>query len=87
MKVTGFTFQKWWDEQGHYLDPDTEDVSWFDKRAALAEAAFEAGVEFGMARAGNYTANDEVCPTSFTFVNGTRVTCVNNVLFLERGKK
>ena len=26
-----------------FIDPDTEDVPWFDKREALCEAAYEAG--------------------------------------------
>lgn len=36
-------FNIWWKEVGKFFDPDTEDVPWFDKRKALAEAAFSAG--------------------------------------------
>ena len=35
-------FRKWWQETGRYIDPDTEDVPWFDKREALAELAWNA---------------------------------------------
>jgi hypothetical protein len=34
-------FEKWWSEQGRFLDPDTEDVPWYDKREALAHLAFD----------------------------------------------
>lgn len=36
-------FDKWWAGQGVFIDPDTEDVSWFDKRKELAGIAFIAG--------------------------------------------
>lgn len=36
-------FDKWWAKQGIFIDPDTEDVSWFDKRKELAGIAFIAG--------------------------------------------
>lgn len=36
-------FARWWDATGKYLDPDTSDVSWFDKRKELASQAFMAG--------------------------------------------
>ena len=85
-RVTGFGFHKWWDETGRFIGPESG-VSWEDFRKDFAEMAFEAGMQIGLARAGNYTANDATCPTCFTFANGTRVTCVNNVLFLERGVK
>ena len=59
-------FDKWWQEEGKMIDPDTEDVPWFDKRQVLADLAFEAGIKCGMARgivyncgmarAANYTA-------------------------------
>ena len=49
-------FDKWWQEEGKMIDPDTEDVPWFDKRQGLADLAFEAGIKCGMARAANYTA-------------------------------
>lgn len=35
-------FAKWWQDEGRLLDPDTEDVPWFDKRKALAEMAWNA---------------------------------------------
>lgn len=36
-------FDDWWLADGQYIDPDTSDVPWFDKRRGLAEAAFKAG--------------------------------------------
>ena len=36
-------FDAWWSADGQYLDPDTSDVPWFDKRRGLAEYAFVAG--------------------------------------------
>lgn len=36
-------FEEWWESEGKYIDPDFADVPWFDKRKALAEAAFNAG--------------------------------------------
>jgi hypothetical protein len=38
-------FDAWWNAEGQYLDPDTDDVPWFDKRkdlCALAWSALEA---------------------------------------------
>ncbi len=35
--------QEWWKADGVYIDPDTEDVDWFDKRRELAQFAFIAG--------------------------------------------
>lgn len=35
-------FNDWWSTDGQYLDPDTSDVPWFDKRRGLAEYAFRA---------------------------------------------
>jgi len=66
-------FEKWWTEQGRSLDPDTEDVPWYDKREALAHIAFDEGVRVGMAQAGNYVANTSVCPTQVEFANGRTV--------------
>jgi len=63
-------FDKWWQEDGRMLDPDTEDVPWFDKRKELAELAFAKGVEIGMARSRNYTANSAVDPDRIHFANG-----------------
>lgn len=37
-------FDDWWTETGRCLDPDTDDVPWFDKRRGLAEYAFDAGL-------------------------------------------
>ena len=67
-------FEKWWSEQGRFLDPDTEDVPWYDKREALANLAFDEGIKIGMARAGNYTADSTVDPISVRFANGRTVT-------------
>lgn len=36
-------FRVWWNTEGVFYDPDTEDVPWFDKRRELAEYAFIAG--------------------------------------------
>lgn len=63
------TFEQWWRRDGRLIDPDTEDVSWFDKRKGLAEAAFNAA----LAQSGNYTANDSVDATEIRFANGRRV--------------
>jgi len=70
-------FEKWWQEQGRSLDPDTEDVPWFDKREALAHIAFDEGIRIGMAQAGNYVANDSVNPTRIEFANGRTVYVAN----------
>ena len=66
-------FQNWWDNEGKSIDPDTEDVSWFDKRKGLAERAFNTGLELGKAIAGNYTADDDTYPSEVNFANGRRV--------------
>jgi hypothetical protein len=83
-------FEKWWDEQGRFLDPDTEDVPWYDKREALANLAFDEGVKIGMARAGNYTANSAAAPSSLEFANGRTVrikamSSPDNAPYLEVG--
>lgn len=36
---------KWWDAAGRFIDPDTDDVSWYDKREELAKLAFIAGMK------------------------------------------
>lgn len=36
-------FENWWRDDGRFIDPDTDDVPWFDKRKGLAESAFNAG--------------------------------------------
>ncbi len=38
-------FAEWWDKDGRYIDPDTSDVPWFDKRKELAAIAFKSGLE------------------------------------------
>lgn len=38
-------FAKWWEADGQFIDPDSSDVPWFDKRQELAEDAFLAGLE------------------------------------------
>ncbi len=67
---TDKTFEKWWADEGRFYDPDTEDVPWFDKRKDLAELTFAKGVEIGMARSRNYTANSAVDPDRIHFANG-----------------
>ena len=37
-------FEDWWAALSRGYDPDTEDVPWYDKRKALAEYAYEAGI-------------------------------------------
>lgn len=37
-------FDEWWSREGQYLDPDTSDVPWFDKRRGLAQIAFNAAM-------------------------------------------
>ena len=34
------TFEEWWMRTGRMIDPDTEDVPWYDKRKFLAEYTF-----------------------------------------------
>jgi hypothetical protein len=86
-------FDKWWQEDGKMIDPDTEDVPWFDKRKSLAEMAFEAGIKCGMARAANYVADDAEMPERVDFANGRFVRIVDNPtpgvhlgVFLEVGQ-
>lgn len=35
-------FESWWASDGRFIDPDTSDVDWFDKRKELAALAFIA---------------------------------------------
>jgi len=35
-------FEEWWGKDGRFIDPDTSDVSWFDKRKELCALAFRA---------------------------------------------
>jgi hypothetical protein len=51
-----------------------KDVPWFDKRKALAEAAYEAA----KAQSANYVANEECMPDKVTFGNGRVVKIVDN---------
>jgi hypothetical protein len=75
-------FDEWWNREGQYLDPDTSDVPWFDKRRGLAEMAFNAA----MAISGNYVSDDPVLPQRFDFVNG-RAVWINNDGILETDRK
>ena len=80
-------FEKWWSDEGQWLDPDTSDVSWYDKREGLAGYAFKAGVKIGFARAGNYVADDDTNATEIIFDNGTKVRVGNDgFLIVERAK-
>lgn len=38
-------FETWWARDGRYIDPDTSDVDWFDKRKELAAIAFAAALK------------------------------------------
>lgn len=67
-------FEDWWSKEGKFIDPDTADVPWFDKRKGLAAQAFDAAVQ--MSR--NYTADDAAEPEQFTFANGRVVTIGND---------
>ncbi|MDR3392459.1 MAG: hypothetical protein P4L77_12080 [Sulfuriferula sp.] len=53
--VAPISFRDWWNSQGRMIDPDTEDVPWFDKREALCEAAYDAG-KSSVKFAGAYSA-------------------------------
>ena len=59
-------FDSWWKRKGQFIDPDTTDVPWFDKRKALAEQAFNAALAIST----NYVADHEVYPQVITFANG-----------------
>lgn len=41
---------EWWRTEGTYIDPDTEDVDWYDKRSELAQMAYIAGFKQGAGR-------------------------------------
>lgn len=67
-------FEDWWELTGRSLHV-------VDARKSLAKAAFEAG----MARGGNYVANDDTEPTSVVFDNGRTVRVdVSGVLVVGR---
>lgn len=55
--------------EGRYLDPDTSDVPWVDKRKGLAELAWVAAA----GQSSNYVADTEVSPHKVTFANGRTV--------------
>lgn len=40
--------REWWRSEGVYLDPDTDQVDWYDKRQELAETAFIAGYKLAV---------------------------------------
>lgn len=73
-------FDEWWEREGKFYDPDTEDVPWFDKRKSLAEKAFAVAT----AQSGNYIADDSVNATKVTFSNG-RIVAVQPDGFLSVG--
>jgi len=75
-------FDAWWSRRGQFIDPDTSDVPWHDKRKALAEAAFDAA----MAQSGNYVADAEVSPRCVTFANGRVVTVGHDGASLDVGR-
>ncbi len=62
-------FESWWERVGRTIDPDTDDVPWFDKRKELCAIAFAAA----MAQSGNYVASHEASPVWIRFSNGTTV--------------
>ncbi len=68
-------FEDWWTRDGRFIDPDTSDVPWFDKRKGLAARAFIAA----LAMSRNYTADDDTDPSQFTFANGRTVTIGDDV--------
>ena len=59
-------FDEWWNREGQFYDPDTEDVPWYDKRKAIAEKAWEVA----KAISGNYVADHDTFPQIITFENG-----------------
>ena len=68
------TFDEWWIRIGRTLDPDVSDAAWYDKRRALAEAAFNAA----KAQSRNYAADEETMPGKITFGNGRVVWIADN---------
>lgn len=40
----GEAFENWWAVTGKFIDPDSDDVHWYDKRKGLAEEAFCAAL-------------------------------------------
>ena len=72
-------FDEWWSSRGQYLDPDTDDVPWFDKRRGLAEMVWDVA----MAQSRNYVADQECEPKSVTFKNGRTVKVKEGYLEVE----
>jgi hypothetical protein len=60
------TFDEWWSRSGKFIDLDTENVSWYDKRKGLAQSAFIAAI----AQSGNYVVDDSIFPRRAQFGNG-----------------
>lgn len=42
----------WWHADGRFIDPDESSVPWYDKRHLLAQMAYCAGYNAGLARKG-----------------------------------
>jgi hypothetical protein len=70
--VSDKTFEKWWTEDGRKICEQlwAEDRGTYDPDKELADLAFTKGVEIGMARSRNYTANSAVDPDRIHFANG-----------------
>ena len=81
------SFEEWWNRDGKFYDPDTDDVPWFDKRKELAERAFNAA----KAQSGNYVCDDTTFPGLVQFANGHNVRIVERAdgvkgYYLQIGK-
>jgi hypothetical protein len=44
LTVARASFDKWWVDDGSFIDPDTDDVPWFDKRKELCWCAFRDAI-------------------------------------------
>ena len=76
-------FDEWWNREGQFYDPDTEDVPWYDKRKALAEKSWMVA----KAMSTNYTADHDTFPQIITFANGRVVGMKGpGYLFVAPGK-
>lgn len=75
-------FDEWWGREGRFIDPDTSDIPWYDKRRALAEHAFH----IAMAISRNYVADDDTDALQFTFANGRIVQWSENGLRIGMAK-
>ena len=49
----------WWQVEGRLIDPDTEDVPWYDKRGELAQIAYIAGFTEALSQQAGHTASLE----------------------------